>query len=1307
MKWSMVSFDASEIVNWSDMPNASDKLPELVRRLALGTATISQIDMPSGSSVRLPGWDGLITAETGNPWVPVGHSGWELSCDKVPGPKATGDYDKRTADPLEVDVANATFVFVTSRRWSRKREWARERRETGPWAEVRAFDADDLVAWLEQAPEVAGWFAGVIGNGSPALEEILEIVTHQGGLNAEAKRETLHHMDDGFADLKAHITSLFPSNPAALGEQADPEQYSDPAMRALARRIDDARDLIGKNMVRTARVLLEQMHNETDTLPAELEFRIITNLAVCALANDDFDRTRILLEEAHELQPESVKAITNAGLAAQLAKDLGYAIQLANRARDLEPENSQATAILMQTLWEMGTTAQLEDLLAAEEWITRDRECVSVLATIRQQQSRFDDATILFRSLIEEDPEDPYSHLGLSQCLISHSQTDYGLGLHTGDIFSRLREAECEATIAINLLRTTELDTQFENALSTRACARALLGAQTESMEDLDEVLRRSPNHPAAAFNRGLLLRSMGRVAEARTVLENIQDPERRANAVLPLAEICLASGDGTTAIELLRDAYQLDDPGWDDVQRAEILCRAEALAIGTSSIWRPLETALERDPENSRLLTLRGICCSILGDPADAEDAFLQALDHAGERDRPQAMARLGFYYQYQERFSEAADCFAETVGEVASDPLAISLMICLANGQRLREALHWARKIKATHRQAPIPALEAEAEILGHIGDARAAVSCYQDLCDHPDAKPADRVTLAMALLRCGDREAALETISSVEMPQLHGAPRSMLQVAQVKWFLGTEDYLEDAYLARRYGTNEADVHLGYIQLVLSREGDLAVPETAGPGCAVLLKEEGIERWWHILDDGEEVRGQREIKSNDELGQLLLGRRTGDVIDLPQAIGRRRYEIAAVQSKFVRAFQETVEEFPTRFPKDMSLSTFTVEDDDLTNLIEFAGARATFARDAQSLYRDGPLPLATFASLVGRSTLEAWRWNTTERSGRIRFGMGTMEETNQATSLVSSAESLVLDMSALLTVLELGIVQDLRSRFPYIAVPQQVVDELHMTLFNMEKMAPSGYLGTDDDGKGMLTEVSEKAWADWVDFVRSVLSLAESFERIASYPLLDTDDSAQYFKTLTPAGAGAVFAGDENPTRRLLLVSDDLALSSVARGYGVDAANTQAVLEELKRLDAITEEKYSSSIERLARLNYWFVRVNADDIMRRLEANGYVTEDGISAMFATLEGPDCTEDSAVFVTTEVITGLADKVDHGQLELILSMALASLRCGRMARPVLNKFRTSISSKLALHPWALNRILRTVDAHIYTFSLIV
>ena len=1301
----MDPFDASVIINWSDTPDARHQLPALVRQLVMATATVSEIEMPSGSSVQTGGWDGLVVAKSDNPWVPEGNSGWELSCNKDPRGKATSDYDKRTKDPRGEDTAKTTFVFVTSRRWPGKREWARERREQGPWADVRAFDVDNLMVWLEQAPEVAAKFAGVIGNGSPVLDEILETVKLQGERNDEAKHETIQHVDAGFAGLEARITNLLSAS-AALGESAEPEKYSDPDSRALAEKIDLARDLIDRNMVRSARVALEQIRNYGETAPVELEFRIVTNLAVCALADDDFDRARTLFEEAHALQPENSMAITNGALAAQLAKDPDRAVQLARQALEMEPGSSQATAILMQALWETGATAELENLIAAETWVTNDRHCVSILATIRQQQQRFEDATILHRFLIEGDTEDAYAHLALSQCLISWSQTDYALGRHTEELFSRLREAEDTASRAIELLRPTQLETQREHALVIRSCARALLGEQTEAMEDLDEALESSPKHPAAAFNKGLLLRSVGRVAEARAVLESIQDPERRANAVLPLAEACLALGDGAAAIELLKDDCQIDNPGWEDVQRAEVLCRAEALSIGASSVCSSLEVALGRDPDNPRLLTISGICHSIFEDPDNAERSFLRALEHAGERDRPQILARLGFYYQYQGRFSEAADCFSETVSHV-TDPLAISLMICLANGKRLREALDWARKIKTAHRNAPRVAIEVEAEILGHIGDARAAVSCYQDLCGHPDATPADRITLAMAQLRCGDCEAARETVLGVDISQLRHAPQSMLQLAQIKWFLGTEGYLEDAYLARRCGVNDPAVHLGYVQLALSRERDLEEPRTVGPGCAVLLKSEGTETWWYILDCAEDVPGQHELAPNDGLAQRLLGRRAGESIVVPGVIESRHYEIAGVQSKFVRAFQETVEEFPTRFPEDMRLSTFKVEDDNLNNLTRFAGQRVKMVRVARDMYRDGRLPLTTLASLIGRTTFEVWRTHTREPSDRVWFGTGSAEETAGSGTILQDADNVVLDMVALLTVRELGIEEYLHRRFQRVAVPQQVVDELHATLFDMEQMAPAGYLGSDGDGVGMLTEVSEQAWVDRVEFVRSALALAESLERTASYRLLDTDDSATLFATLTPAGAGAVFAGDEHSAGGLLLVSDDLALSTVARDYWIDAVNTQAVLVELRLSNVITDEQYSSLIERLAQLNYRFVRVSADDILRSLNASGYATTDGAHAMFGTLRGPDCSEDSAVSVATDVVIALADKVEHGQMELILAMALASLRHGRMARPPLLMFRQMVASRLARHPKVRNQILRTVDAHINTSCLIV
>ena len=123
----------------------------------------SLIRMPSGSSLHLPGWDGLLHVQEGNAWVPSGSSAWEMSCDKNLKQKADSDYAKRTANPRGLNCAATTFVFATTRKWPGKERWAASHREEGGWSDVRALDADDFVAWLDQAPAVAHWFSRLIG----------------------------------------------------------------------------------------------------------------------------------------------------------------------------------------------------------------------------------------------------------------------------------------------------------------------------------------------------------------------------------------------------------------------------------------------------------------------------------------------------------------------------------------------------------------------------------------------------------------------------------------------------------------------------------------------------------------------------------------------------------------------------------------------------------------------------------------------------------------------------------------------------------------------------------------------------------------------------------------------------------------------------------------------------------------------------------------------------------------------------------------------------------------------------------------
>ena len=298
--------------------------------------------MPSGSSVRLGGWDGLVTVDDGNEFVPSGDSAWEISCDKATSTKANSDYEKRTKDPLGEEVAATTFVFATARRWPGKTEWTREHRENGPWHDVRVIDADNLVSWLEQAPKTAIWFAKLMGR-APQFdsEAILRLEEREESLHGET-RDLIVGLSSEFAKLQSQIANLDATD---THSRESSQAHLDPQYAALSAKIDVARNLINRRLVIAAREELEEL-NKNEEMPDDLKFRIMTNLGACALALGEFEDARHRLLDAYELQPDSQKGIVNAALAAQLDGDSERAMELAHKARELDPKDSQATSIL-------------------------------------------------------------------------------------------------------------------------------------------------------------------------------------------------------------------------------------------------------------------------------------------------------------------------------------------------------------------------------------------------------------------------------------------------------------------------------------------------------------------------------------------------------------------------------------------------------------------------------------------------------------------------------------------------------------------------------------------------------------------------------------------------------------------------------------------------------------------------------------------------------------------------------------------------------------------------------------------------
>lgn len=171
--------DSTDLVNWADRRASQASMPELISRLIRAEAgTAAHLEFPSDESVQTEGWDGVSNVPVQSNYAPLGAAGWEIGTQRtgLTG-KADEDFEKRTLNPRGLVPAESTFVFVTPRRWNEKESWQQRRREEKTWRDVRAFDADDLVHWIEMHPGVSLWLARALSkrpSGVRTLDETFE-----------------------------------------------------------------------------------------------------------------------------------------------------------------------------------------------------------------------------------------------------------------------------------------------------------------------------------------------------------------------------------------------------------------------------------------------------------------------------------------------------------------------------------------------------------------------------------------------------------------------------------------------------------------------------------------------------------------------------------------------------------------------------------------------------------------------------------------------------------------------------------------------------------------------------------------------------------------------------------------------------------------------------------------------------------------------------------------------------------------------------------------------------------------------------
>ena len=165
---------ANDIRNWTKTKKrqAEETLPLLVQKLILASCRPEEINFSSGDMIGVGGWDGLLEVAKGNQFIPSGKSGWEFGTNANVTKKANEDYEKRTIVSKPLRRIESSFVFATSRLWSKKKAWVTDKQRQRKWKDVRGIDVEDLEIWLAQYPSVHRWFSRLLGKRTEHLWDL-------------------------------------------------------------------------------------------------------------------------------------------------------------------------------------------------------------------------------------------------------------------------------------------------------------------------------------------------------------------------------------------------------------------------------------------------------------------------------------------------------------------------------------------------------------------------------------------------------------------------------------------------------------------------------------------------------------------------------------------------------------------------------------------------------------------------------------------------------------------------------------------------------------------------------------------------------------------------------------------------------------------------------------------------------------------------------------------------------------------------------------------------------------------------------
>ncbi len=888
------------------------------------------------------------------------------------------------------------------------------------------------------------------------------------------------------------------------------------------------------------------------------------------------------------------------------------------------------------------------------------------LATAFADKGEHQKAKDFFRKAIDVDPKiaENYFSFGsyLLEAIMKERVWRFGLTLEN---IEELKKADGLLSKSIELLKDTEKRGVLEDAYINRSSVRTILDDYVKAFEDINAALVINPNSAPAYANRARL--NALKKAPDDAIQDFIMAIEKGVNKddIFPILISCFLERPDCKideAIEVIKKHYgsEAENNIVSGMLLVECLAKKEAYDEARNIIVK-LYGKFGRNP---KILLAEADLKKSQGDAEGFEALSQEARQNSAGIEKNLAEIELARHYKNVGVYEKAIPLYETFVSESLFDDILRDYLICLYKAKEHRSKnLDKCLTICRNFRKAkkPIPfVLELEAAICEEMDQLEEALSLYLELSKIESNNVRHKLNYAKVMIDIGkEKDAGVKLL--FEIKDAVADKDSFLILARA--FLKIQNHdeaIKQIFRALEVDFNNPEIQLFYIYTFTNRKDKKSAfldSDFVREDFFVKIKKNGHDQEYLITNNPKASVTKFEIYKESGLGKSLYGKKVGEqIVAENEYCARDVIDVVEIKSKYVKAFQNILDNFNISFPGNKAISKIEVNPDRLSDMLNKASKRSSKIMD---LYLSKDITIGALSAFSGRSLFVCWGALIEQRS-KLYCAVGSAVEQRNEQAVIANSNKVIIDPIALFTLGFLNLMELPSKMFSEVFVVKATMDELDMEIVDLSKSEDAGLTTLfSRDGKAFRQEISADNIKMKINFLKKIRNSQNLTIAGLEHPLDDSFNDKE--KIL---GLPYIYSIQACQERQAPLFCDDYFFRELIRNeHKIESFGIQNFLIVALQKGLITENDYYDKILELVKIRYFYISVSANMLFYHAEKTSFQIQlgDAFDMVAAILDSKETSTESLFAVLTDfmrliLIEPLPDKVKDEYLYLSLSL---------------------------------------------------